>query len=146
MAQHQLAVVQNEPSSSDDALDDALVAALSSTARGRAFLEEYARRSRAEDTTAALAALARIEAMLVKQQSDLVEARSPAERSESGDAGSADEARSPAEAKRKPGSPDDDHPGFASAHPGYKTESDVREELLTQVMALSPEERIALFS
>src|SRR5690242_17532388 len=70
MAQH-LALVENE-TSSDEALYDALLAALSSTARGRAFLEEHARRARAEDTAAALAALARIEAMLVKQQSAVI--------------------------------------------------------------------------
>jgi hypothetical protein len=132
MAQHQLAVVQNEAPSSEEALYDALLAALSSNARGRAFLEEYARRVRAEDTAAALAALARIEAMLAKQQSAPVattEGRSPGERSEPGKAA----------------------PDFAALHPGYEAASDsdveqTRDDLLAQVMALSPEERIALFS
>jgi hypothetical protein len=47
---------------------EVLVSALSQSARGRAFLEEYARRSRHADTSMLLAAIARLEA-LVRAQS-----------------------------------------------------------------------------
>jgi hypothetical protein len=47
---------------------EVLVSALSQGARGRAFLEEYARRSRHADTSMLLAAIARLEA-LVRAQS-----------------------------------------------------------------------------
>jgi hypothetical protein len=43
---------------------DALCAALSATARGRAFLDEHAQRARAADTAVALEALSRLEAVL----------------------------------------------------------------------------------
>lgn len=97
---------------SDDPIYDALVATLRATPRGRAFLDEYARRARATDTTAALNALARIEAMLSR---DLGVA--PAGMPETHD----EEA-------------EPEMPRLKSA------------DLLAQVMALSPEERIALFS
>jgi hypothetical protein len=98
----------------DDALYDTLVAALRGNARGRAFLDEVARRARAADTAAALAALARIEALLSRERSanDVVEAD-----------------LLPGAGAEEPASP---------VHPGA--------DLLAQVMALSPEERIALFS
>jgi hypothetical protein len=145
MAQH-LALVENE-TSPDEAVYDALLAALSSTARGRAFLEEHARRVRADDTAAALAALARIEAMLVKQQSAAV--------------------HPPLKGEGRRASRNDAEPGWVESqsemsHPtrtavaaltrstlplqGRVDPGTVREELLAQVMALSPEERIALFS
>jgi hypothetical protein len=98
----------------DDPIYDALVTALSATARGRAFLEEHARRARADDTRAALDALARIEAMLSREHG-VAPMDSPV----------MDEDETPAEP---------DTPRLKSA------------DLLTQVMALSPEERIALFS
>jgi hypothetical protein len=47
---------------------EALYAVLSSSARGRAFLAEHARRSRQADTGTLLAALARIEALLAEQR------------------------------------------------------------------------------
>jgi hypothetical protein len=100
---------------SDDPIYDALVAMLRSTARGRAFLDEYARRARAADTTAALNALARIEAMLSREHGLAPSAIPAAENDQ--DAAEADET-----------------PHLKSA------------DLLMQVMALSPEERIALFS
>ena len=99
---------------SDDPIYDALVATLRATPRGRAFLDEYARRARATDTTAALNALARIEAML-----------------------SRDLGVAPA------GTPEahDEEPEAEPEIPRLKSA-----DLLAQVMALSPEERIALFS
>jgi hypothetical protein len=99
---------------SDDPIYDALVHALSATARGRAFLDEHARRARAADTRAALDALARIEAMLSREHGV-----APADIPE------VDEDETPAEPEI---------PRLKSA------------DLLAQVMALSPEERIALFS
>jgi hypothetical protein len=49
---------------------DSILAALMQTARGRAFLEEHARRSRAEETANLLAALARIENLLMSRGLD----------------------------------------------------------------------------
>jgi hypothetical protein len=46
---------------------EALLATLSSSALGRSFLAEYARRNRAADTETLLAAMARLEAMIVAQ-------------------------------------------------------------------------------
>jgi hypothetical protein len=108
---------------SDDPIYDALVAALRSNARGRAFLDEYARRARAADTAAALNALARIETLLTRD-------------------GAADAAALGAPEARR-----DDEPMPAKVAamieiPPRRSTAD----LLTQVMALSPEERIALFS
>lgn len=104
-----------EPATPDDATYDALVAALRSHARGRAFLDEYARRVRAADTAAALDALARIEALLTRERS--ADTQAPVRHD--------DTASTPA----------------ASEEPSY-----ARDDLLAQIMALSPEERIALFS
>jgi hypothetical protein len=100
---------------SDDPIYDALVATLRGTARGRAFLDEYARRARASDTAAALNALARIETMLSR------------------DLGVAP-ASTPAADDEEPETTELEMPRLKSA------------DLLAQVMALSPEERIALFS
>jgi hypothetical protein len=50
-------------------------AALSASARGRAFLAEYARRHRGADTDRLLAALARLEALMRRQQADAQPAR-----------------------------------------------------------------------
>jgi hypothetical protein len=99
---------------SDDPIYDALVATLRGTARGRAFLDEYARRARASDTAAALSALARIEAMLSRELG-VAPAGTPA-------------------VDEEPESEEPEMPRLKSA------------DLLAQVMALSPEERIALFS
>jgi hypothetical protein len=99
---------------SDDPIYDALVHALSATARGRAFLDEHARRARAADTRAALDALARIEAMLSRELG-VAPASTPADDEE-------------------PESEEPETPRLKSA------------DLLARVMALSPEERIALFS
>lgn len=52
------------PSEADEQDYEMLLAALSVTARGRAFLAEYARRNRNADTTAVLAALARLERLI----------------------------------------------------------------------------------
>jgi hypothetical protein len=52
------------PSQADEQDYEVLLAALSATARGRAFLAEYARRNRNADTTAILAALARLERLI----------------------------------------------------------------------------------
>jgi hypothetical protein len=137
MAHQQLALVENEAPSGDEALYDALLAALSSTARGRAFLEEHARRIRAEDTAAALAALARIEAMLVKQQN-----AAPVITSEVTDIQEIDpdEAYVPFKFEPPPEIEVTVEPVSATDLPH------VREDLMAQVRALSPEERIALFS
>jgi hypothetical protein len=125
----------DEPS--DDPIYDALVAALRGTARGRAFLDEYARRCRAADTAAALKALGRIEAMLTREHGvapvaevreiDPDDAYVPFEIDFPPDAGRA--ADTPAALETPP-------------PPPRRSTAD----LLTQVMALSPEERIALFS
>jgi len=136
MARHQLAVVENEAPSPDEALYDALLGALSSTARGRAFLDEHARRVRAEDTAAALAALARIEAMLVKQQSAATVTTEVVETREI----EPDEAYVPFEFDPPP---EIEVTGEARSATDFRQ---VREDLLAQVRALSPEERIALFS
>jgi hypothetical protein len=102
-----------EPS---DQIYDALVTLLSANARGRAFLEEHARRARAADTRAALTALARIEALLSKTTDN----EPSAQRVESG-----------MPARREAASARSPTPSV---------------DLLLQVMALTPEERIALFS
>jgi hypothetical protein len=53
---------------------DALCAALGASARGRAFLDEHARRARQADTALALETLSRLEALL-RQRNDEAEAR-----------------------------------------------------------------------
>jgi len=124
---------------SDDPIYDALVAALRGTARGRAFLDEYARRCRAADTRSALDALSRIEAMLAREHG-VVPATTPG-------------------AEVRPAEPDEDYEAFevdfpaesrrAAATPAALERPLPRRssaDLLTQVMALPPEERIALFS
>ena len=132
----QRAAVDNETPSPDEALYDALLAALSTTARGRAFLDEYARRVRASDTAAALAALARIETMLLKQQTTAAVTSEPVDVAEI----DPDEAYVPFEFEPPP---DSSAEGDSVKGTDFQQ---AREELLAQVMALSPEERIALFS
>jgi hypothetical protein len=56
------------PSPQDDAEYEAIQAALMETARGRAFLAEYARRNRRADIAALLAASERIEATMREQR------------------------------------------------------------------------------
>jgi hypothetical protein len=116
VAQEHLAKPIAEPDEPDDAIYDALVAALRSNARGRAFLDEYARRVRAADTTAALDALARIEALLRERSTDT--------------------------AQEAPVGHDD----AASLPVASEEPQDMKAGLIAQVMALSPDERIALFS
>ena len=61
---------------SDVSEDDytALLATLSASARGRAFLAEFARRNRAAETDMLLAAMARLEAMVAAQNPPAAEA------------------------------------------------------------------------
>src|SRR6185503_11564312 len=54
--------------SNDDGEYKAFLTVLASSARGRAFLAEHARRARQADTEMLLAALARIEDMLAEQR------------------------------------------------------------------------------
>jgi hypothetical protein len=118
----------------DDALYDALVAALRSNARGRAFLDEYARRARAADTAAALAALARIEARLNGgPEAPAAAAQEIAPELDS------DDAYVPFEFEPLPDT------GATNNVPSSRTPARSA-ELMAQVMALSPEDRIALFS
>jgi hypothetical protein len=141
----------------DAASYDALYAALSANARGRAFLDEVARRARQADTSAALAALARIETKL----------------NASLETHAATEAVVAAPVPDEPVadySPDDAHVPYegvdhedADPLPALEAQHHVPAEpapaparavldqsphadLIAQVMALSPEERIALFS
>jgi len=65
MSTQSLAHAAAEPVSEEDY--QALLALLSATARGRAFLDEHARRARHADTGVLLAAVARIEAQLAAQ-------------------------------------------------------------------------------
>lgn len=124
-----------EPS---DPIYDALVAALRSNARGRAFLDEYARRARAADTAAALAALARIEALLLKGGTE-----EPAAEAQAVDP---DDAYVPFEFEPPP----DTSAAVVEAAPDSLPTSlpapTRSADLMAQVMALSAEERIALFS
>jgi hypothetical protein len=119
----------------EDALYEALVAALRSNARGRAFLDEYARRCRAEDLAAALAALARIETLLTHQRA--VEAAAPVQEIHP------DDAFVPFEFDLLPDTAAPAEPRDALEPPAPRRSS---ADLLAQVMALSPDERIALFS
>ena len=123
---------------SDDPIYDALVAALRATARGRAFLDEYARRCRAADTRSALDALGRIEALLAREHG-VVPAAAPAAdvQAEADDDYAQFEVDFPAESRRAAAAP------AALEMPLPRRSS---ADLLTQVMALPPEERIALFS
>lgn len=123
---------------SDDPIYDALVAALRSNARGRAFLDEYARRCRAADTGAALQALARIEALLTKEQA--VAPVADAQEIHPDDAYVPFEIDFPPNAGRAAQTPE------ALEMPALPPPRRSSADLLTQVMALSPEERIALFS
>src|SRR5689334_19366993 len=73
------------PQDAGDGEYEAFLGVLSSSARGRAFLAEHARRARQADTETLLAALARIEAMLAEQREEVppsppprVQAPSPA--------------------------------------------------------------------
>lgn len=133
---------------SDDPVYDALVAALRSNARGRAFLDEYARRARAADTGAALQALARIEALLTKEHAAVAALVADVQAIEPGDAQENAQENSyvpfeidfPPNAGRAAQTPD------ALEMPVLPPPRYSSADLLTQVMALSPEERIALFS
>jgi hypothetical protein len=121
---------------SEDALYEALVAALRSNARGRAFLDEYARRCRAEDLAAALAALARIETLLTHQRAAEATETTIHEIHP-------DDAFVPFEFDLLP-----DTTAPVEPHDVIEPELPRRSsaDLLAQVMALSPDERIALFS
>ena len=107
----------------DPAIYDALHAALSASARGRAFLDEVVRRGRNADTVAALAALVRIEAKLNASLA------APIKAVVYDDGPVPQPAPEPAPPVSRP-----DLPRAAS------------DDLIARVMALSPEERIALFS
>jgi hypothetical protein len=63
-----------EPQDAGNSEYEAFLAVLSSSARGRAFLDEHARRSRQADTDMLLDALARIEAMLAEQRAQAAQA------------------------------------------------------------------------
>jgi len=67
-----------EPPSPGDSEYKALLAVLSSSARGRAFLAEHARRARQADTEMLLGALERIEAALADQRAQVAPPPSPA--------------------------------------------------------------------
>jgi hypothetical protein len=121
---------------SDDPIYDALVGALRSTARGRAFLDEYARRCRAADTRAALDALGRIEAMLTREHG-VVPAATPVANVRQAEPDDDVEFDFPAESRRAAVTPT----ALERPLPRRSTA-----DLLAQVMALPPEERIALFS
>lgn len=62
-----------EPQDAGSSEYEAFLAVLSSSARGRAFLTEHARRSRQADTDMLLEALSRIEAMLAEQRAQAVQ-------------------------------------------------------------------------
>jgi hypothetical protein len=123
---------------SDDPIYEALVAALRSNARGRAFLDEYARRCRAADTRAALDALARIEAMLSREHGVAPAAQPVADVQQI----DPDDAYVPFEIDFPPNAARAADTPAALELPPRRSSAD----LLMQVMALSPEERIALFS
>jgi hypothetical protein len=146
----------------DATLYDALYAALSAHARGRAFLDEIARRARRNDTSAALAALARIEAKLNASLEARAEANTEPDRSTSpppvreepaADRSLAD-SHVPCEAGDREGAdppPAVEARDHALAGPPAEPASPALDQsphadLIAQVMALSPEERIALFS
>jgi len=148
---------QDEPTA-DEAVYDALYAALASTPRGRTFLDEVARRARNADTLAALAALARIEARLSDKLGDKLTDRIIAPQAASEPPAAtmshideepfaeipSDEAFVPFELDEAAAPDGEREPMPATqAKPEQRTSS---ADLLTQVMAMSPEERIALFS
>ena len=113
-----------------DADYDAFYALMRQTARGRALLDEYARRHRAADTQALLAALARIER--------LVSATAPPQ----ADPAAAIAAPPP---EIKTASPPEPSPALATV----ATTPPAREPvaaIMAEVGALSEEERIALFT
>jgi hypothetical protein len=134
-----------ESTGRDDALYDALVTALRSNARGRAFLDEYARRARQADTLAALAALARIEGLLLRQTAPQAAQAAPVQEISPDDAyvpfefEPLPEATGPAQVHSPQADEDLSVAAIELAPPSSA-------DLLAQVMALSPEERIALFS
>lgn len=68
---------QRAPASNDsprgDSDYDIILAALSETARGRAFLQEYAQRNRVADTEALLTAIGRIEELLASRSLEPIE-------------------------------------------------------------------------
>ena len=155
---------QDEPPAADEAVYEALYAALASTARGRAFLDEVARRARNADTLAALGALARIEAKLSDRLNDRLDDKAtdktdapqsaatpsaaPAAMSEVDEEPFAgipsDEAYVPFELE-EPDVPEA-QPETVSAPPAATAERPSSADVLARVMAMSPEERIALFS
>jgi hypothetical protein len=64
MSANHARAVSDAPSPQGDSDYDIILAALTETPRGRAFLQEHAHRNRNADTTMLLAAIARIEGML----------------------------------------------------------------------------------
>src|SRR4029077_11032005 len=68
MSEEHFAVSKVAPTPAAQADYDAICAALMDTARGRWFLEEYARRNRSTDTRLLLTAIERIEAVVCAER------------------------------------------------------------------------------
>jgi hypothetical protein len=131
----------------DDAIYDALYAALSASARGRAFLDEVVRRGRNADTVAALAALARIEAKLNASLAAPLPSTSPETSQTSVSLAAPSHHSAPpsietATHDEVPAPEPEPHPRIGRPDLPRAASDD----LIARVMALSPEERIALFS
>lgn len=124
------ALVPVAPAGEDDY--EALMAALSANARGRAFLAEYARRNRQADTEAILTALRKLEQRLTAQE--LAPTQKPAAEPARAHLALVHPAPEPEQPAPPPASTNEEAALLAAADP------------LAALMALSADERLALFS
>jgi hypothetical protein len=160
--------LNSEPAALADSDYDSILSAVMETARGRWFLHEYVRRNRNADTGTLLAAIDRIESMLKARDSDGAEENAPAP---AGATGIVARLRDLAENLIECGAPtylcnelvrrieeldlaiSQRADGAATAEAGpiafTQVEIVVSEEFrdpFADILALSPEERIALFT
>ncbi|MGD9922645.1 MAG: hypothetical protein AB7V13_14575 [Pseudorhodoplanes sp.] len=161
------------PASNDspqgDSNYDSILAALTATARGRAFLQEFALRNRAAETAALLSAIRRIEDLLIARSLEPGEAAvaGPLAAAASQIAGAskieappaADESGGAVQHARRSGSrfdnrtPDEASPPASAAEVGVKAISEPAHvathpvcDPFADICALSADEKIALFT
>jgi len=136
---------------------EVLLTTLSASALGRAFLAEFARRSRAADTDKLLAAIARLEALAAAQKlgapapAEPATAEAPVATTGIPDVTwdvevSLPAAQRVAAAAASESPPPETAPAAPPTPPHEAPEQAPSRDPLTQLMALSEDERLALFS
>ena len=146
-------MVNDATSAPDDGSDRdyaMLLATLSSSERGRAFLAEYARRNRLAETEMLLTAIARLEAMIAAQQASLArpapEEPAPTPPAPAEGPATAGMAQTTSWVEAAPAWADtspEEAPATAGEQPAALAATD---DPFAQLMALSEDERLALFT